>query len=71
MLERLLHRGKTSGRIDDNIDVIKKRFETYNNETKPVIDYFKSQNRAVIVNAEGSVDETFKLVSQQIDSKII
>lgn len=51
MLERLLQRGKTSGRIDDNVDVIKKRFETYNNETKEVIDYFKRQNRAVIVNA--------------------
>jgi UMP-CMP kinase len=34
MLKRLLHRGETSGRIDDKVDVIKKRFETYNNETK-------------------------------------
>jgi UMP-CMP kinase len=30
MLQRLLNRGKTSGRIDDNVEVIKKRFETYN-----------------------------------------
>jgi UMP-CMP kinase len=30
MLERLLKRGETSGRSDDNIESIKKRFRTYN-----------------------------------------
>lgn len=51
MLQRLLNRGKTSGRIDDNAEVIKKRFETYNKETKEVIDYFRNQNRAIVISA--------------------
>lgn len=51
MMERLINRGKTSGRIDDKVDVIKKRFETYNKETKEVIDYFRKQDRAIIVSA--------------------
>jgi UMP-CMP kinase len=40
MLNRLLKRGETSGRSDDNIEVIKKRFATYENETKEIIKYY-------------------------------
>ena len=62
MMKRLINRGKTSGRIDDKEDVLKKRFYTYNQETKEVIDYFKKQNRAIVVSAEGTVEQTFQLV---------
>ena len=37
---RILKRSETSGRSDDNIEAIKKRFVTYSNETMPVIDEF-------------------------------
>jgi len=40
MLNRLLKRGETSGRSDDNINSIKKRFVTYENETKEIIKYY-------------------------------
>ena len=43
MLERLLERGKTSGRSDDNIDSIKKRFITYEESTRPIIESFNAQ----------------------------
>ena len=55
MTERLLQRGKTSGRVDDNIDVIKKRFQTYHQETQPVISYYDKQAKTVHINAEQSV----------------
>ena len=51
MTERLLNRAKTSGRVDDKIEVINKRFHTYNNETQPVINYFLKHNKALIINA--------------------
>jgi len=38
MEKRLLERGKTSGRADDNAETIKKRFETFMNETKPIVE---------------------------------
>ena len=60
MTERLLQRGKTSGRVDDNIEVIKKRFQTYHKETQPVIDYYGKQRKVILVNAEQSVEGTFK-----------
>ena len=45
MKERLLARAETSGRVDDNEDTIRKRLETFENQTKPVIDYYESQNK--------------------------
>lgn len=40
MLDRLLERGKTSGRSDDNRDSIVKRFRTYEESTRPIIEHF-------------------------------
>ncbi len=40
MLNRLLKRGETSGRSDDNIESIKKRFVTYNEETREIVKYY-------------------------------
>ncbi|KAI9203007.1 adenylate kinase-domain-containing protein, partial [Polychytrium aggregatum] len=48
--QRLLERGKTSGRDDDNIDVIRKRFATFESQSMPVIDYYESQGKAVKVS---------------------
>ena len=49
MLERLLERGKTSGREDDNVESIKKRFKTYEHDTMPVIEYYGSQDKVAKV----------------------
>lgn len=38
---RLLERSKTSGRTDDNIETIRKRFNTYCEQTKPFLEYYK------------------------------
>lgn len=41
MEQRLIKRGETSGRADDNVETIKKRFETFRTETEPVIAHYK------------------------------
>lgn len=38
---RLLERAKISGREDDNLETIRKRFRTYNDQTKPFLEYYK------------------------------
>lgn len=43
MTTRLLERGKNSGRVDDNEETIKKRLQTFHNQTKPVIEHYKKQ----------------------------
>lgn len=54
MLERLLERGKTSGREDDNVESIKKRFRTYANDTMPVIQYYAAQGKVAEVRCGSS-----------------
>ena len=44
-MERLLERGKTSGRVDDNEDSIRKRLQTFKEQTQPVIDHYQHQNK--------------------------
>jgi UMP-CMP kinase len=51
MQERLLNRGKTSGRSDDNLESIKKRFKTFVETSMPVVKEFEAQDRVVKVDA--------------------
>lgn len=43
MTQRLLKRGETSGRVDDNEETIKKRLETYYQATEPVISFYEKR----------------------------
>jgi UMP-CMP kinase len=48
MRSRLLERGKTSGRADDNEETIVKRFRTFLDQSKPVIEHFKVHTEAYL-----------------------
>ncbi len=65
---RLISRGESSGRSDDNEEIIFKRIHEYHAKTSPVADYYKSKNKLVEVKGEGSVDEIFNALSQEIDN---
>jgi len=68
LINRLLNRGKTSGRSDDSDEtVIKKRFSVYTNETSPVADYYKKAKKFKAIQGEGSVDEINAALRQAID----
>lgn len=69
MNERLLNRGKTSGRSDDNAESIKKRFRTFVETSMPVVDYFEKEGRVVKVSALGSEQEVYELVVGGLASK--
>ena len=69
--KRLLERGKTSGRADDlNIDVIRKRFNVYHNETSSVAEYYRKSNKVEMIEGEGSVSDIFASLCKEIDAKI-
>jgi adenylate kinase len=51
MERRLLKRGETSGRSDDNAATIKKRFKTFLEQTAPVLDYYRGKNLVKKVSA--------------------
>ena len=64
MLQRLLKRGETSGREDDNIESIKKRFNTYKRDTMPVIEHYTTSKKVAEVDASGTVDEVYQEASK-------
>lgn len=56
---RVISRGKTSGRSDDNIEAAKKRFSTYRDVTLPVVSHFERADKLVRVRGEGSIDDVY------------
>jgi UMP-CMP kinase len=69
MKERLLNRGKTSGRSDDNAESIKKRFKTYVETSMPVVEHFERDGRAIKVSAVGTEQEVYERVVEGLATK--
>jgi len=70
LINRLLKRGETSGRSDDNLETIKKRLEIYQEKTKPVNNLYKKLGKYAAIDGMGSVNEIFERISAVIDSKL-
>ena len=68
LVERLLERGKTSGRTDDqNEDKIRNRFEEYEHKTAPLKEYYEAQEKFHSVNGIGSISEITERLSTLIE----
>ncbi len=71
LIDRLINRGKDSGRADDqDRSKIQNRFEEYNNKTSPLINYYKNQNKFFEVNGVGDVNEISTRIFKTIDNNI-
>jgi len=69
LVERLLERGKTSGRVDDqDEEKIRIRYQEYNEKTAPLMEYYNKQNKFYPVNGIGSISEITERLSKVIDS---
>lgn len=70
LVKRLLKRGETSGRSDDNNEqVIRARITEYHDKTAAVADHYQKSGKVVMVKGEGSVDEIFDLLCKEIDKR--
>lgn len=68
LTQRLLERGKTSGRPDDqNEDLIRKRVQEYTDKTAPVANYYESQGKFKGINGIGEIEEIFAQITQIIE----
>lgn len=68
---RLLERGKTSGRSDDqNEETIGNRFDVYIAETSPVFNYYENQERSYSVDGIGTIDEIANRLSAVVSHLI-
>ncbi|KAH6666644.1 adenylate kinase-domain-containing protein [Halenospora varia] len=70
MQKRLLNRGKTSGRSDDNEESIKKRFKTFVETSMPVVDYFEGQGRVVKVVATKTPEGVYKETRGKLEERL-
>ncbi len=69
LIGRLLNRGITSGRVDDQDEVkIRNRFDEYNSKTAPLRDFYEDQGKFHSVNGIGSIDEITGRLTLLIDS---
>ncbi|RUP47619.1 LOW QUALITY PROTEIN: P-loop containing nucleoside triphosphate hydrolase protein, partial [Jimgerdemannia flammicorona] len=64
MLKRLLNRGKTSGRVDDNLESIKKRFQTFIDTSYPVIEAYEKQGKVHSISCVNSPDVVYGKVKK-------
>ncbi|EKV05524.1 Uridylate kinase Ura6 [Penicillium digitatum] len=69
MEARLLKRGETSGRDDDNAASIRKRFHTFVETSMPVVDDFQKKDKVVSVKADSSIEEVYKQVKAGIEAR--
>lgn len=69
MQERLLNRGKTSGRIDDNAESIRKRFKTFEETSMPVVDYFEKEGKVEKIGAVNSPQEVYEEVKERMKQR--
>jgi UMP-CMP kinase len=64
LVGRLLERGQTSGRMDDSIDVIRKRFQTHQKECMPIVEYYETHNTGIYkIASDQSVEQVYAQVA--------
>lgn len=59
MIARILERAKTSGRSDDNLESLKKRFATYNAESVPIVQFFEKKGQLRRISALDTMDAVY------------
>jgi len=71
LITRLLERGKSSGRADDqNPEIIKNRIQVYENETAILKDYYTAQNKFVGVEGVGSIESITNSLCKEIEALV-
>jgi len=68
LVARLLARGKTSGRPDDqDEEKIRNRYDEYNQKTAPLMHFYAAQNKFYAVDGIGSIEEVTERLSAVLD----
>ena len=66
LIDRIAGRAKAEGRSDDSPDSVRTRLQVYNDQTAPVIDYYRQQGQLTVVDGVGSLDDVFARIIEAI-----
>lgn len=69
-VERLLSRGRSSGRLDDNDTVIRTRLREYSEKTLPVLNFFKQKGVYTAVNGLQTIDKVTQDIEQAVNDEL-
>ncbi|MEJ1096397.1 MULTISPECIES: adenylate kinase [unclassified Pseudoxanthomonas] len=59
LVERIAGRAAAEGRADDTPESVRTRLKVYNDQTAPVIEYYRQHGQLTVVNGVGSLDDVF------------
>ena len=66
IVERLAGRAKAEGRADDNPESVRKRLQVYDEQTAPVIEFYRQHGQLGVVDGVGPLDEVFERILQAV-----
>ncbi|MBP6216564.1 MAG: adenylate kinase [Luteimonas sp.] len=66
IVERLAGRAKAEGRADDNPESVRKRLQVYDEQTAPVIEFYRQHGQLTVVDGVGALDEVFTRIVEAI-----
>ena len=67
LIDRLAGRAQAEGRADDNPESVRKRLQVYDEQTAPVIGYYRDAGRLGAVDGVGTLDEVFDRILAALD----
>ena len=70
LIQRLIERGKVSGRKDDNLNTIRHRIAVYHNQTEPIAHYYLHHGNYFAVNGNHTMADVFLQIMRIIDGTI-
>lgn len=68
LIKRIILRGQTSGRADDNEETAKKRLNTYYSQTLPLKDFYIKEGKYAKIQGMGTIDEIFASIKSAIEA---
>lgn len=70
LTQRMINRGKETGRADDNEDTIRERLNVYHTQTAPLRDYYIGEGKYHKIDGHGSVDDVFSRIGHSLETRL-
>ncbi|MCC8132168.1 MAG: adenylate kinase [Tannerellaceae bacterium] len=68
LINRLLERGKVSGRSDDNLETIQSRLKVYHTQTAPLAEYYIQEGKHAAIKGVGTIEGIFASIKEAVNS---
>jgi adenylate kinase len=67
LMQRILNRSKQGDRTDDTEEIVNKRISVYQEQTLPLLDYYRRQGKCITINGMNGIEDVFAQICENID----